>query len=124
MQNSTLNSRAAAEANIDGEFGLEDFTYNNTSILQVLSHHLNNTDFLGITVRHTQLYYYSCPHPFTLFICMHIPVNNVSHCAILQGRIFFDQEGIRGGRRLFIYQMRDINGNDDTLLIIWANLRA
>jgi len=55
---------------------------------------------------------------------MHAPVNIVSHCAILQGRIFFDQEGIRGGRRLFIYQMRDINGNDDTLLIVWANLKS
>jgi len=53
------NSRAAAEANIDGEFGLEDFTYNNTSILKVLSHHFNHTDFLGITVRQAQLYY-SC----------------------------------------------------------------
>ena len=51
MRNSALNSRAAAEAGIDGEFGLEDFTYNNTSILKVLSHHLSNTDFLGITVR-------------------------------------------------------------------------
>jgi len=55
---------------------------------------------------------------------MHAPVNIVSHRAILQGRIFFDQEGIRGGRRLFIYQMRDINGNDDTLLIVWANLKS
>jgi len=29
MQNYTLNSRAAAEANIDGEFGLENFTLMN-----------------------------------------------------------------------------------------------
>jgi len=42
---------------------------------------------------------------------MHIPVNNVFHCAILQGRIFFDQDGIRAGRRLFIYQMRYKSGN-------------
>jgi len=62
MRNSALNTRAAAEAGIDGEFGLEDFTYNNTSILKVLSHHLSNADFLGITVRqidrHTQSYIY------------------------------------------------------------------
>ena len=50
-QNSALNSRAAAEAKKVGDFGLEDFTYNNTSILKVLDSHLRNTDFLGISVR-------------------------------------------------------------------------
>ena len=39
--------------------------------------------------------------------------NVVSHYAILQGRISFDQDGIRDGRRLFIYQMRYISGNSD-----------
>jgi len=71
MQNSTLNSRAAVEANIDRDFKLQHFTYNNTSILEVLDHYLSETDFLGIS-----------------------------------GRIKFDQDGIRDGRRLFIYQMR------------------
>jgi len=71
MQNSTLNSIAAAEANIDGEFGLENFTYNNTSILKVLSHHLSNTDFLGITVRQAKLCYYTCPHADST-----LPTNN------------------------------------------------
>ena len=52
MQNSTLNSRAAAEASIDGDFKLQHFTYNNTSILDILDHYLSETDFLGISVRH------------------------------------------------------------------------
>ena len=51
MQNSTLNSRAAAEAKLDGDFKLQHFTYNNPSILEVLDFHLRNTDFLGISVR-------------------------------------------------------------------------
>ena len=51
MINSTLNSRAEAEAGIIGEFKLENFTYNSVSILKVFSGHLSNTDFLGITVR-------------------------------------------------------------------------
>ena len=25
---------------------------------------------------------------------------------VMQGRVYFDDDGIRGGRRLFIYQMR------------------
>ena len=25
---------------------------------------------------------------------------------VMQGRVYFDKDGIRGGRRLFIYQMR------------------
>jgi len=50
VQNSALNSRAAAEAKIDGDFGLEHFAYNVTSILGVLDFHLSNTDFLGISV--------------------------------------------------------------------------
>jgi len=54
VQNSTLNSAAAAEANIGGIFGLEDFTYNNTSVLKVLSGHINKTDFLGLSVRQTR----------------------------------------------------------------------
>ena len=29
--------------------------------------------------------------------------------------MFFDQDGIRDGRRLFIYQMRHINGNGNTV---------
>jgi len=53
VQNSTLNSAAAAEANIGGIFGLEDFTYNNTSVLKVLSGHINKTDFIGLSVRQT-----------------------------------------------------------------------
>lgn len=55
MLNSTLNSRAAEEAGIAGEFRLENFTYTSASILNLLSGHLNNTDFLGITVRLTCL---------------------------------------------------------------------
>jgi len=55
MQNSTLNSRAAAEANIDGDFKLQHFTYNNTSILEVLDLYLSETDFLGISVRQAKL---------------------------------------------------------------------
>jgi len=53
MLNSTLNSRAAEEADIAGEFRLENFTYTSASILNLLSGHLSNTDFLGITVRLT-----------------------------------------------------------------------
>jgi len=55
MQNFTLNSRAAAEANIDRDFKLQHFTYNNTSILEALDHYLSETDFLGISVRHVKL---------------------------------------------------------------------
>ena len=55
MQNSTLNSRAAAEAKLDGDFKLQHFTYNNPSILEVLDFHLRNTDFLGISVRQAKL---------------------------------------------------------------------
>ena len=66
-QNSTLNSRAAAEANIGGTFGLENFTYNNTSILKTLSGHLNRTDFLGITVRQTQPDLFDCNLTATCF---------------------------------------------------------
>ena len=55
MQNSTLNSRAAAEANIDRDFKLQHFTYNNTSILDILDHYLSETDFLGISVRQAKL---------------------------------------------------------------------
>ena len=50
-ENSTLNSRAAAEAGVDGEFKLEDFTYNTYTILKALSGHLSRTNFSGITVR-------------------------------------------------------------------------
>ena len=39
----------------------------------------------------------------------------------LQGRIFFDHDGIRGGRRLIIYQMRFVDGNGDILLIMLAS---
>jgi len=51
IKNSTLNLRAASEAAIEEEFKLEKFTYNNTSILEVLSHYLSKTDFRGISVR-------------------------------------------------------------------------
>ena len=50
-ENSALNSRAAAEADVDGEFKLENFTYTTSTILQTLSGHLNRTNFSGITVR-------------------------------------------------------------------------
>ena len=60
MVNPTLNSRAAAEAGIAGEFKLENFTYKSASILNALSGHLNNTDFLGITVRPIQPELFDC----------------------------------------------------------------
>jgi len=60
MVNPTLNSRAAAEAGITGEFKLENFTYNSVSILKILSDHLSNTDFLGITVRPIQPELFDC----------------------------------------------------------------
>ena len=50
-ENSTLNSRAAAEAGVDGEFKLENFTYTTSTILETLSGHLSRTNFSGITVR-------------------------------------------------------------------------
>jgi len=50
-ENSSLNSRVAEEAGIDGEFKLENFTYSTPSILEVLDGHLRNTNFSGITVR-------------------------------------------------------------------------
>ena len=50
-ENLPLNSRAAAEAGIDGEFKLEDFTYTTSTILETLSGHLSRTNFSGITVR-------------------------------------------------------------------------
>jgi len=50
-ENSTLNSRAAAEAGVDGEFKLENFTYTTSTILELLSGHLSRTNFSGITVR-------------------------------------------------------------------------
>ena len=50
-ENSTLNSRAAAEAHVDGEFKLEDFTYTTSTVLKALSGHLSRTNFSGITVR-------------------------------------------------------------------------
>ena len=100
MQNSALNSRAAAEAGIAGEFGLEDFTYNNTSILEVLSHHLSTTDFLGITVRQTQSELLDCkitstyPSPYPIhtntWLLSHMIIADelqiepsVSHCTVL-----------------------------------------
>jgi len=46
-----LNSRAAEEAGIDGEFKLENFTYTTPTVLEVLDGHLRNTNFSGITVR-------------------------------------------------------------------------
>ena len=46
-----MNSRAAAEAGVDGEFKLEDFTYTTSTILEALSGHLSRTNFSGITVR-------------------------------------------------------------------------
>ena len=55
INNSSLNARAASEAEIERNFKLEDFTYNNTSILKVLSRHLANTDFHGISVSGTEL---------------------------------------------------------------------
>lgn len=60
MVTPTLNSKAAAEAGITGEFKLENFTYNSISILKVLSGHLSNTDFLGITVRPIQPELFDC----------------------------------------------------------------
>ena len=50
-ENSTLNSKAAAEAGVDGEFKLENFTYTTSTILETLSGHLSRTNFSGITVR-------------------------------------------------------------------------
>ena len=50
-ENSTLNSRAAAEADVDGEFKLENFMYTTSTILEALSGHLSRTNFSGITVR-------------------------------------------------------------------------
>ena len=50
-ENSTLNSRAAAEAGVDGEFKLEDFTYATSTILEALSGHLSRSNFSGISVR-------------------------------------------------------------------------
>ena len=50
-ENSPLNSRAAAEAGVNGEFKLEDFTYTTSTILETLSGHLSRTNFSGITVR-------------------------------------------------------------------------
>ena len=48
---SDLNERAQEEARLqNSSFGMEDFTYNNTSILEVLFGYLERTDFKGITV--------------------------------------------------------------------------
>ena len=56
-ENSTLNSRAAAEAGVDGEFKLENFTYTTSTILEALSGHLSRTNFSGITVRQRYLHW-------------------------------------------------------------------
>lgn len=47
--NTDLNKRAQEEAMINASFGLENFTYNNTSVLEVLFGYLEKTQFRGIT---------------------------------------------------------------------------
>ena len=61
-----LNMEAAKQAGLsDGEtFTLANFSYSNSIIVERMFHHLNNTDFLGITVR-----YFIITSNFTSFIC-------------------------------------------------------
>lgn len=49
---SIFNKEAAQQSGLsDGEvFTLENFTYSNSAILERMYYHINNTDFLGITV--------------------------------------------------------------------------
>ena len=46
-----FNANASAEANINKSFGLEDITYENEVVLERIFSYLNETNFLGITVR-------------------------------------------------------------------------
>lgn len=52
QNNETLNKEAAQEAGLSDEeiFSLANFTYSNSPIVRRMYYHLNNTDFLGITV--------------------------------------------------------------------------
>lgn len=47
-----FNEEAAQESGLSDEevFTLANFTYSNTAILKRMYYHINNTDFLGITV--------------------------------------------------------------------------
>ena len=49
---SALNREAGKQAGLEEEdrFTLANFSYSNTAILQRMAYHLNQTDFLGITV--------------------------------------------------------------------------
>lgn len=48
--NSELNGKAREEAGLTSSFRIENFTYNNSAIVEVLFNHLERTQFQGITV--------------------------------------------------------------------------
>ena len=50
IQDPDLNAKLARTYNVTPPFGLEDFTYTNSDLLDIVFQHMTNTSFSGVTV--------------------------------------------------------------------------
>ena len=140
-----LNQRLASQFNVPPPFGLEDFTYKNSKLLEVISHYLSEISFNGITVRYKAIYsqwrnYYREAGPKykiqSFPSSLHWSFNWVEtgitlstsqservHCVLIylfcvQGPVKFDADGIRTINNLIVYQYRYKTGIKITLEVI------
>ena len=90
-------------------FSLNDFTYNNDALQQIIFRHLNRTKFGGITVRWVATSSHLCVICCVIFVWLFF----VLICCFIslfstwmQGNVQFSDQGIREVTRLFIFQFR------------------
>ena len=85
-----VNDEIVRTFNLTSPFKLEDFTYTNYKLLEIIFEHLANTSFDGLTVRWKAQ-----------------ALNFGVHAMIFQGTISFAEDGIREISNLLISQFRN-----------------